>query len=47
MDYGEEDANVGDEDYDQEAALEDEESLQGSSQFLKRPPSNPTAITGY
>ncbi len=47
MDYGEEDANVGEEEYDQEGTLEDEESLQGSSQFIKKQPTNPATISGY
>ena len=42
-----EDGNVGDEEYDQEAAMdeEDEESLQGSSQFVGKPSGK--AVPGY
>ena len=42
-----EDGNVGEEEYDQEAAIDedDEESLQGSSQFVRK--STGKAVTGY
>ena len=42
-----EDGNVGDEEYDLEAAMdeEEEESLQGSSQFVGKPSGK--AVPGY
>ena len=42
-----EDGNVGEEEYDQEAAMDedDEESLQGSSKFVRKPSGK--AVTGY